>query len=197
MKRDKAQQKEENGQTSGKKKEKDTEAIANVDDLFFVCDDINFDVPFQDCTWIIDLGASCHPTPHQKFFSSYTSDDFGSVKMGKGDKSSKIIGMNTVFLKTNTSCRLSLKDARHVPEFQFNLISAGGLDEDGYASRLGEGKWKLTKGSLIVARGKKENMIYVMQAKMCRGDRNIVPSTEASTKRLGHMLKSCQIEYPP
>ncbi|VFQ62413.1 unnamed protein product [Cuscuta campestris] len=57
MKRDKAQQKEEKGQTSEKKKEKDTAALADADDLFFVFDDTNFDVAFKDCTWIIDSGA--------------------------------------------------------------------------------------------------------------------------------------------
>ncbi|VFQ90233.1 unnamed protein product [Cuscuta campestris] len=196
MKRDKAQQKEENGQTSEKKEEKDTAALVDADDLFFVCDDTSFDVAFQDCTWIIDSSASCHLTPHREFFSSYTSGDFGYVKMGKGEKSSKIIGMGTVCLKTNTGCRLILRDVRHVPEFQFNLISAGGLDGDGYVSRLGEGKWKLTKGSLIVARGKKENRIYVMQAKMCRGDQNTAPSTETPHKRLDHMLESCEYILP-
>ncbi|VFQ75020.1 unnamed protein product [Cuscuta campestris] len=196
MKRDKAQQKEENGQTSEKKEEKDTAALADADDLFFVCDDTNFGVAFQDCTWIIDSGASCHLTPHREFFSSYTSGDFGYVKMGRGDKSSKIVGMGTVCLKTNTGCRLILRDVRHVPEFRFSLISAGGLDGDGYVSRLGEGKWKLTKGSLIVARGKMENRIYVMQAKMCRGDQNTAPSMETLHKRLGHMLESCQSILP-
>ncbi|VFQ68729.1 unnamed protein product [Cuscuta campestris] len=167
MKRDKAQRKEENG-PSKKKEEKDTAALADADDLFFVFDDNNFDVAFQDCTWIIDSSASCHLTPHREF-SSYTRGDFGYVNMGKGDKSSKIIGMSTICLKTNTGCRFTLKDVRHVPEFQFNLISAGGLDEDGYVSCLGEGKWNLIKGSLIVARGKKENKLYMIQEKMCRG----------------------------
>ncbi|VFQ98128.1 unnamed protein product [Cuscuta campestris] len=196
MKRDKARQKEEKGQTSEKKEEKDTASLADADDLFFVCDDTNFDVAFQDCTWIIDSGASCHLTPHREFFSSYTGGDFGYVKMGKGDKSSKIVGMGTVCLKTNTGCRLTLRDVRHVPEFRFNLISAGGLDGDGYVSRLGEGKWKLTKGFLIVARGKKENRLYVMQAKMCRGDQNTAPSTDLSHKRLDHMIESCQSILP-
>ncbi|VFQ83449.1 unnamed protein product [Cuscuta campestris] len=196
MKRDKAQPKEEKGQTSEKKEEKGTAALADADDLFFVCDDTNFDVAFQDCTWIIDSGASCHLTPHWEFFSSYTSGDFGYVKMGKGDKSSKIVGMGTVCLKTNTGCRLILRDVRHVPEFRFNLISAGGLDGDGYVSRFGEGKWKLTKGSLVVARGKIENRIYVMQAKMCRGDQNTAPSADLSHKRIDHMIESCQSILP-
>ncbi|VFQ83858.1 unnamed protein product [Cuscuta campestris] len=104
--------------------------------------------------------------------------------------------MGTVCLKTNIGCRLTLRDVRHVPEFRFNLISAGGFDRDGYVSRLGEGKWKLTKGSLIVARGKIENRIYVMQAKMCRGDQNIAPSTETSHERLDHMIESCQNILP-
>ncbi|VFQ60569.1 unnamed protein product [Cuscuta campestris] len=91
----------------------------------------------MDCTWIIDSCASCHLTPHREFFSSYTSGDFGYVKMGKGaDKSSKIVGMGTVCLQTNTGCRLILRDVRHVPEFRFSLISAGGLDGDGYVNAL-------------------------------------------------------------
>ena len=46
-----------------------------------------------------------------------------------------------------------LKDVRHVPKMCFSFISVGKLDDEGYHSHLGESKWKLTKGSLILVRG--------------------------------------------
>ncbi|VFQ70850.1 unnamed protein product [Cuscuta campestris] len=76
--------------------------------------------------------------------------------------------MGTVCLKTNTGCGLTLRDVRHVPEFQFNLISAKRLDGDGYVSRLSEGK----------------------------GDQSTAPPTDLSHKRLGHMIESCQNTLP-
>ena len=41
-------------------------------------------------------------------------------------------------------------------EMLFNLIYVGKLDDEGYHSHLGESKWKLTKGSLVLARRKKK-----------------------------------------
>ncbi|VFQ78638.1 unnamed protein product [Cuscuta campestris] len=53
---------------------------------------------------------------------------------------------------------------------------------------VGEGKWKLTKGSLIMARGKKEGSLYVMQAKLFKGEINITyDDMEVWHKRLGHI----------
>ena len=49
------------------------------------------------------------------------------------------------------------------PEIPLNLISVGQLDDDGYHNDLCNGQWKLTKGSLILARGKKHSNLYVTQ----------------------------------
>ena len=46
---------------------------------------------------------------------------------------------------------IKLKDVQHVPDLQLNLISASTLDRLGYENYFGSGKWKLTKGSLVVA----------------------------------------------
>ena len=48
-------------------------------------------------------------------------------------------------------------------------------------SHLGEGKWKLTKGSLLLARGNKNNTLYKTEARLVKGDVNIIEN-EASTK---------------
>ena len=45
---------------------------------------------------------------------------------------SKIAGIRDICLKTNVGCTLVLKDVRHVPDLQMNLISGIDLDQDGY-----------------------------------------------------------------
>ena len=57
-------------------------------------------------------------------------------------------------------------DVRHVLDIRLNLISAGKLDDDGFVNYFGGSKWKLTKISLMVARGTKTNNLHVMQAKL-------------------------------
>ena len=44
---------------------------------------------------------------------------------------------------------------KHSPVVCLRLISVGVLDNEGCVSTNGDGKWKLIKGSLVVARGKK------------------------------------------
>ncbi|KAL5821663.1 hypothetical protein ACOSQ3_023545 [Xanthoceras sorbifolium] len=143
----------------------------------------------QDSTWVVDSGASYHVTSRLEFFSTYTHGDFGRVRMGNDDVS-KIIGIGNIHLETNLGCRLVLKDVRHVPDIRLNLISTGILDDDGYSNYFGEGKWKLTKGNLVIAKGKKDTSLYHTEAKLCRGEVNTtrkeVP-TELWHKRLGHM----------
>ena len=64
----------------------------------------------------------------------------------------EIVGIGDVELETSIGCKLVLKDVRHILEMRFSLISVGKLDDEGYHSHLGDGKWKLTKGSLVLAR---------------------------------------------
>ncbi|KAE8688656.1 hypothetical protein F3Y22_tig00110959pilonHSYRG00025 [Hibiscus syriacus] len=118
---------------------------------------------------------------------SYRSDDFGTVQMGSQDRS-KIVGIGDIILTIRTRCKLILKTVRHVPAMRLNLISARKLDDVGLVNYLGEGKWKLTKGSLIMTRGKKEGSLYVIQDKLCKGEVNITTEdVEIWHKRLGHI----------
>ncbi|KAE8672557.1 hypothetical protein F3Y22_tig00111837pilonHSYRG00278 [Hibiscus syriacus] len=112
-------------------------------------------VAYDDSSWIVDSDASFHVTPHGNFFSSYQSGDFGMVQMGNQDRS-KIVRIGDIILMTGTGCKLILKDVRHVPTMRLNLISTGKLDDVGLINYFGQGKWKLTKGSLRMSRGKKE-----------------------------------------
>ena len=130
-----------------------------------------------------------HITARRDFFSSYTSDTFGWVKMRNKAKC-EIVDMRDVELETSIGCKLVLKDVKHVPEMRFSLISVGKLDNEGYHSHLGKDKWKLTKGTLVLVRGKKNNTLYKTEARLVKEEVNIVEN-EASTKlwhkQLGHM----------
>ncbi|CAO2838320.1 unnamed protein product [Amaranthus hypochondriacus] len=89
------------------------------------------------------------------------------------DGSYKVVGKGTMYLEIPTGCKLILRNVRHVPDIRLNLISIGKLNEEGYFSHFNDGKWKLCKGNLIAARGKKQSSLYMMQAKVCTGEVNV------------------------
>ena len=105
----------------------------------------------NEVEWIIDTAASYHVTPNKEFFTSYRPGDFGTVKMGNTSYS-KIVGIGDVCIQTDVGCSLTLRDVRHVPDLRLNLISGVALDREGYVNYFGNGKWKLTKGSLVAPR---------------------------------------------
>ena len=138
---------------------------------------------------MVDTTASFHITARRDFFSSYTNGSFGWVRMGNETKC-EIVGMGDVKLETNIGYKLVLKYVRHVPKMRFSLISIGKLADEGYHSHLGEDKWKLIKGTFVLARGKKNNNFYKTEVRLVKGEVNIVEneaSTELWHKRLGHI----------
>ena len=99
------------------------------------------------------------------------------------------MGIGDIFLETSSGNKLVLKDVRHVPDIRLNLISTCRLDDEGFINSFSESR-KLTKGSLVVARGKKQNTLYVMEAKLHKGDINVVQRDgiiEIWHRRLGHI----------
>jgi len=137
--------------------------------------------------WIIDSGATLHVTPRKEFFTSYTSGDFGVLKMGN-DGESKVIGVGDVCLQTNMGVQLLLKGVKHTPDVRFNLISVQLLDDCGYDNHFGSSKWKLTKGNLVMARGEKQSKLYWTKALVAKDNVNAM-YMEASLwhRRLGHI----------
>ena len=61
-------------------------------------------------------------TSNKNVFTSYRIGNFRTLKM-KNFSCSKILGIGDVFLQTNVSYTLLLKDIRHVPDLRLNLIS--------------------------------------------------------------------------
>ena len=87
---------------------------------------------------------------------------------------SNIVGKGDVCLETNNGMRLVLKDVRHIPDMRLNMILTSRLDDEGFYNTFFDGKWKLTKGSLVVARGKKYYRLYFMKAKISQDNVNTV-----------------------
>ena len=180
--------KEQNKEKNSKKKQNDT-AVVTDGELVIIHDDASVNLIGQETDWVIDSRASFHVTSLADFFTSYSQGEFGNVRMGN-ENVSKIVGMGDICLETNIGCKLLLRDVRHVPDIRLNLISAGKLDDEGYTNNFSDGKWKLSKGSLVVAKGKKTCSLYTMQAKICKGVVNTLEndsSTNLWHRRLGHM----------
>ena len=69
------------------------------------------------------------------------------------------------------------------------MISAGRLDDEGHTGSIRNGVMKFSKGSLIVARARKINTLYLMHARICWEEVNVVGDNvgELWHKRLCHM----------
>ncbi|RDX88079.1 hypothetical protein CR513_30373, partial [Mucuna pruriens] len=113
--------------------------------------------------------------------------DFGVLKMGN-DGVTKVIGVGDVCLQTNTGMQLWLRGVKHAPDVRFNLIFVHMLDDGGYDNHFGHGKWKLTKGNLVVARGEKISKLYWTKALVAKDSVNAM-DMEASLwhRRLSHI----------
>ena len=71
----------------------------------------------------------------------------------------RFVGKGLVKIKLNGSV-WELKNVRHIPDLTKNLISVGQLASDGYTTIFDGDHWKISKGAMIVARGKKNGTLY-------------------------------------
>ncbi|KAA8515033.1 hypothetical protein F0562_018180 [Nyssa sinensis] len=161
----KREQKEENNNQK-KNEEKNTTATFEGDEVVVLsCGEEECLHVGNEIEWVVDTGASYHATYNKEFFTSYKAGDFGTVKMGNTSHS-KIVGIGDVCIRTSVGCMMTLRDVRHVPNLRLNLISGITLDREGYMNYFGNGVWKLTKGSLVVARGKACCTLYKTNLKV-------------------------------
>jgi len=143
-------------------KEDDNEnclATVTTEDLITVIDTDMINISCDESSWVVDTGAASHVTSRKDFFSSYTPGDFGTLSMGN-ETVSRVVGIGAICLETSVGTKLVLNNVKHAPDVRLHLISVGVLDDEGYVSTNGDGKWKLIKGSLVVARGNKRCGLY-------------------------------------
>ncbi|KZV52469.1 hypothetical protein F511_20702 [Dorcoceras hygrometricum] len=88
---------------------------------------------------------------------------------------------------SNGSVR-KIEKVGHVPRLTRNLLSVGQLDDKGRNVTFGDGSWKVSKGAMIVARGKKTGTLYMISS--CRETLAALDAGANSSLwhcRLGHM----------
>ena len=93
-------------------------------------------------------------------------------------------------METENGTKPVLKNIKHILDIRLNLISTSKLDDEGFKNSFHNGQWKLTKGSLMVARGKKDSTLYFMHANLFKDMVNVVEkdsTIELWYKRLSHM----------
>lgn len=116
--------------------------------------------PSED--WIIDTICTFHMSPNKDWFSSYKTLTSGDVLMGN-KSSCKINDIGIVKIKRFDGIVQILTNVRHVLDLKRNFISLSTLDLNRYKF-IGEGKViKVSKGALVVMKGKMEyGQLYVL-----------------------------------
>ncbi|VFQ99657.1 unnamed protein product [Cuscuta campestris] len=78
-----------------------------------------------------------------------------------------VTGMGDIVLKTPVGF-WTLKDVKVVPALKKSLISVRQLDEQGHEVKFRDGQWKVVKGNLVMARGKKRGSLYMKKVVCAR-----------------------------
>ena len=135
----------------------------------------------------MDSGASFHTTPHQEIIQNYVEGDFSKVYLADRE-ALDVVGMEDDRIILPNGSVWLLQKGRHILDLRRNLISVGQLDDEGHAILFVDGTWKVTKGVMVLARGKKMGTRYITSS-----PRDTIVVAEASTdeslwhRRLGHM----------
>lgn len=137
-------------------------------------------------SWVIDSGASFHATSQKELFERYETGNFGKVFLGD-DHACDIVGKGVVKIKLKGSV-WELKDVRHIPDLRKNLISVGQLANEGHTAIFHCDEWKISKGAMVIARGKKSGTLYQTAGLSC--SISVATGNDDSNmwhQRLGHM----------
>ncbi|KAG8496828.1 hypothetical protein CXB51_008136 [Gossypium anomalum] len=151
--------------------------------------------------WILDSGCTFHMSSNQDWFITYETVSEGVVLM-ENNTSCKIAGVGTIKVNIFDGVVRTLSNMRHVPELKRNLISLSTLDSKGYRYTAESGVLKISKGSLVVMKGKRKiAKLYVLQGSTVTSDAAVVSSSLSDddiTKfwhmRLEHMSENGMVK---
>jgi hypothetical protein len=133
--------------------------------------------------WILDSGCSFHMCSVKQLFDTYQACDMGTVKMANGARS-KIVGVGTVRFRMFDGMVRTLTGVKHVPDLKGNLISLGTLDLKGYRNLAQGGVLKVSKGAMVVAKGKMCRGLYRLVGKVLIGEAVAEKATSDSSGTL-------------
>ncbi|RVW79759.1 Retrovirus-related Pol polyprotein from transposon TNT 1-94 [Vitis vinifera] len=147
-------------------------------------------------SWILDTGASYHMAYSRDLFTTFKEWN-GSVKLGD-DGELGVKGSGSVQIKMYDRLVKTL-NAWYVPGLRKNLISVGTLDKNGYTFSGSGGVLRVSKGALVVMKGRLQHGIYTLMGSSVLGTAAVSSSmaidsvekkdncTELWHRRLGHM----------
>lgn len=141
-------------------------AFTSVGDVTFASDLLPEILLSQDTVlssyWLLDSGADFHVTPHREWFSTYSSERLGSMRLAD-DSACDIVGAGDVQLSLPSGVSLLLHHVRHVPDLCVSLISIDQLRDSGCQILLTEQQFRMHQGSLVIARGARLGNYYPMR----------------------------------
>ena len=92
---------------------------------------------------------------------NYVSGDFEKVHL-VDDETLKITSKGDIQVKLPNKIVWTLKDMIFIPSLKRNLISMGKLDQEGHHTTFTRIKWKITKGVIVIAYGKKTILFMLL-----------------------------------
>uniref|UniRef100_A0A2N9JBN6 Uncharacterized protein n=1 Tax=Fagus sylvatica TaxID=28930 RepID=A0A2N9JBN6_FAGSY len=104
--------------------------------------------------------ASFQTTPHKEIIQNYVAGNFGKVYLAD-DETLDVVGMREIHIKMPNGSTWKIQKVQHIPSLKRNLISIGKLDEEGDAILFIGGIWKITKGAMVVARGRNIDTLFM------------------------------------
>ena len=106
------------------------------------------------------------------------------------NKACEIVGKGDILLSIEGGAQFLLQDVRHVPKLKRILIFVSQLYAQGFLTLLTD-TWKITKGSMIIAKGNKVGNLYVVETNDEVGAAMTIADSNAALwhQRLGHMRK--------
>ena len=99
-------------------------------------------------------------------------------------------GTGDIKLKFQNGATFILKNVRHVPKLKKSLTLTEQLDDKECTCVYGENSWKISKGSLVVARGTKSGTLYMLHVTTVKDHVICVveyPNLSLWHRWLGHM----------
>ena len=141
--------------------------------------------------WILDSGCSFHITPRRDWFTEFKELSGGTVLMGNNQQC-QVEGIGSVAIRMYDGMVRIFKNVRYVPNLKRNLISLDVLDEEGCCYKGEKGVLKVSRGSLVILKGDKNNGLYVLKGKTVTNEVACVATktsdiTSLWHKRLDHM----------
>lgn len=107
----------------------------------------------------------------------------GEVLLGN-NKSCRVAGRGSIRIKMHDGVERVLSEVKYVPELKRNLISLGALDKSVLPFHAKDGTLKVSKGSLVVMKGIKNDGIYSLIGSTVTGDSSNISHVNTNKARL-------------